>query len=62
EVSLAREAGLRYGAIALIVNPAAGLSPIPITTDEISRVLSETSSRVVQIIEGALPILARKVG
>jgi 5'-deoxy-5'-methylthioadenosine phosphorylase len=62
EVSLAREAGLRYGAIALIVNPAAGLSPIPITTDEISRVLGETSSRVVQIIEGALPLLAGKVG
>ncbi|MBM3719671.1 MAG: S-methyl-5'-thioinosine phosphorylase [Actinobacteria bacterium] len=61
EVSLAREAALRYGAIALIVNPAAGLSPIPITTDEISRVLTETSSRVVQIIEGALPILAGKV-
>lgn len=59
EVSLAREAGLRYGAIALVVNPAAGLSPEPITTDEISRVLTVTSDRVVRIIEGALPLLAR---
>ncbi len=62
EASLAKEAELKYGAIALIVNPAAGLSPVPITTEEISRVLSTTSERVIQIIEGALPLLAKSQG
>lgn len=61
EASLAKEAGLKYAAIALIVNPAAGLSPEPITTDEISRVLSVTSDRVIRIIEGALPRLAASI-
>lgn len=57
EVSLAREAELRYAAIAVISNPAAGLSKEPITTDEIGRVIEAASSRVVAIIEGALPLL-----
>ena len=57
EVSLAKEAGLRYGAIAVVANPAAGLSDEPITTDEIGRVINEASQRVVSIIEGALPLL-----
>lgn len=58
EVSLAKEAGVRYGAIALVANPAAGLSKEPITTEEIGRVINEASQRVVSIIEGALPLLA----
>jgi 5'-deoxy-5'-methylthioadenosine phosphorylase len=57
EVSLAKEAELRYGAIALVANPAAGLSKEPITTEEIGRVINEASQRVVSIIEGALPLL-----
>jgi len=57
EVSLAKEAELRYGAIAVVANPAAGLSDEPITTDEIGRVINEASQRVVSIIEGALPLL-----
>lgn len=57
EVSLAKEINLRYGAIALVANPAAGLSKEPITTDEIGRVINEASQRVVSIIEGALPLL-----
>lgn len=59
EVSLAREAELRYGAIAVVANPAAGLSKEPITTDEIGRVIDEASAKVIAIIEGALPILAK---
>lgn len=58
EVSLAKEAELRYGAIAVVANPAAGLSNEPITTDEIGRVINEASQKVVSIIEGALPLLA----
>jgi 5'-methylthioadenosine phosphorylase len=56
-VSLAKEAELRYGAIAVVANPAAGLSNEPITTDEIGRVINEASQKVVSIIEGALPLL-----
>lgn len=59
EVSLATEAELRYGAIAVVANPAAGLSKEPITTDEIGRVINEASQRVISIIEGALPRLHR---
>jgi purine nucleoside phosphorylase len=57
EVGLAVEAELRYGAIAVVANPAAGLSNEPITTEEIGRVIDEASARVISIIEGALPLL-----
>jgi len=60
EVSLAREAELRYAAIAVVANPAAGLSKEPITTDEIGRVIEAASAKVVAIIEGALPLLVPK--
>jgi purine nucleoside phosphorylase len=60
EVSLAREAELRYAAIAVVANPAAGLSKEPITTDEIGRVIEAASAKVVAIIEGALPLLDPK--
>ena len=60
EVSLAREAELRYAAIAVVANPAAGLSKEPITTDEIGRVIEAASAKVVAIIEGALPLLEPK--
>ena len=42
EVTLAIEAGLRYAAISLVVNPASGVgdSDEPITMDEITEVLS----------------------
>jgi 5'-deoxy-5'-methylthioadenosine phosphorylase len=53
EVSLAKEAELKYASLALVVNPAAGLSDLPITLDEISIVLKKASSKVIQIIEGA---------
>ena len=54
EVSLAKEAELKYASLALVVNPAAGLSELPITLDEISDVLKKASSKVIEIIEGAL--------
>jgi 5'-deoxy-5'-methylthioadenosine phosphorylase len=57
EVSLAIEAELKYAAIALVANPAAGLSKEPITVEEIGRVINEASERVISIIEGALLIL-----
>jgi len=57
EVSLAREAGLRYASIALVVNPAAGVSDQPITMEEIKRILEEASVKVIAIIDGAIELL-----
>jgi 5'-deoxy-5'-methylthioadenosine phosphorylase len=51
EVTLAVEAKLRYAAISLVVNPAAGLSDEPITIEDVNRVLAESSSAVLQIVE-----------
>ena len=54
EVTLAKEAGLKYASIALVVNPAAGVSDAPITMEEISACLKEASSKVIAIIDGAI--------
>ena len=47
EVTLAAEAGLRYAAISLVVNPASGVgdSTEPITMDEIDAVLAAAPRR-----------------
>ena len=54
EASLAKEAGLRYAAIALVVNPAAGISDFPITMEAISATLATASQKVITIIQGAI--------
>ncbi len=54
EVVLAREAKLRYASIALIVNPAAGVSDAPITVEEINECLKITSAKVISVIDGAI--------
>jgi len=54
EVTLAKEAGLRYASIALIVNPAAGVSDQPITMEEINASLANASQKVITIIDGAI--------
>lgn len=53
EVTLALEAGLRYAAISLVVNPASGVgdSEEPITMDEITEVLSATSADVLAVLD-----------
>ena len=53
EVTLALEAGLRYAAISLVVNPASGVgdSDEPITMDEITEVLSATSADVLAVLD-----------
>jgi 5'-methylthioadenosine phosphorylase len=58
EVTLAVEAKLRYAAISLVVNPAAGLSTEPITMEEVNQVLADSSTAVLQVIERV--ILNRK--
>lgn len=52
EVTLAVEAGLRYAALSLVVNPAAGVGAgTPITVAEISAVLARTSTRVLRVLD-----------
>lgn len=52
EVTLAVEAGLRYAAISLVVNPAAGVGAgDPITMDEINAVLATSSAKVLAILD-----------
>jgi 5'-methylthioadenosine phosphorylase len=51
EVTLALEAKLRYAAISLVVNPAAGLSDEPITLDELNAVLAASTENVLEIVE-----------
>jgi 5'-methylthioadenosine phosphorylase len=51
EVTLAKEIGLRYAAVSLIVNPAAGLSDEPISMDELNRVLALGSDNVLKVLE-----------
>ena len=58
EVSLAKEAGLRYAAIALVVNPAAGISNTPITMEDINSALKAASERVLTIIDGTIKAFA----
>ena len=53
EVTLAAEAGLRYAAISLVVNPACGVGDTdePITMDEIAEVLRATASDVLAVLD-----------
>jgi 5'-deoxy-5'-methylthioadenosine phosphorylase len=54
EATLACEAGLRYAAIALSVNPAAGVSNQKITMEDISKVLTHSSQKVIDILQLAI--------
>ncbi len=53
EVTLAREAGLRYAAVSLVVNPATGVgdSDEPITMDEIEAVLGRSRHAVLAVLD-----------
>lgn len=60
EAPLARELGIPFAAIALVVNPAAGLSADEITMAAINAALESGRSKVLKVIAGALPILANQ--
>ncbi|WP_052110032.1 S-methyl-5'-thioinosine phosphorylase [Knoellia sinensis] len=52
EVTLAVEAGLRYAAISLVVNPAAGVgSAEPISMDDLDAVLTSGAPKVIAVID-----------
>lgn len=50
EAVLAREAGLCYGAIAVVTNLAAGLSPTPLNHDEVRSVVAAASDTLKRIL------------
>ena len=54
EVTLACEAGMRYAAIALCVNPAAGVSDQKITMEDIGAVLKSSTQKVIDIFDRAI--------
>lgn len=54
EAALAREAGLCYGAVAVVSNLACGLSPTPLTHDNVRAVVTQAGESLVGIIRRAL--------
>ncbi|GIX29622.1 MAG: S-methyl-5'-thioinosine phosphorylase [Porticoccaceae bacterium] len=50
EAALAREAGLPYACLALVVNPAAGLAGKPIREEEIGAVVTEATPRLIELL------------
>lgn len=58
EAVLAREIGLCYAPISLVVNPAAGKSSEPITMEAIDAVMHEGMERVRAILASTVPLLA----
>ena len=51
EAALARELGIAYASICLVVNPAAGRSDRPISMDEVAKVASVGMVKVIQLLE-----------
>lgn len=58
ETALAREVGLCYASIAVIVNPAAGKAAGEISLAEIDKYLKTGMARVRQLLEAAIPQIA----
>ncbi|MDD3760688.1 MAG: S-methyl-5'-thioinosine phosphorylase [Acidithiobacillus sp.] len=58
EAVLAREIGLCYAPLSLVVNPAAGKSAEPITMEGIDAVMHEGMARVRAVLAAAVPLLA----
>lgn len=54
EATLAVEAGLRYASVALVTNPCAGLSDVPITIADVNAVLAASGERVLAILDAVL--------
>ena len=58
EVVLAAERGIPYASLCLVANPAAGLSPEPITIEEVTAVVARGAQTVTAILDRAAAILA----
>lgn len=57
EAALARELGIPYASVCLVVNPAAGRADGEITLDDIRAVLSSGMDKVCVVLEASLPRL-----
>jgi 5'-methylthioinosine phosphorylase len=51
EASLARELGLAYASVCMVVNPAAGLDKMPITLEQMREILQREAAVVVQLLQ-----------
>jgi len=60
EAVLAAELGIPYASLCLVANPAAGLSPEPITVDEVTAVVAQGAETVTAILDRAAAILAER--
>lgn len=60
EVVLARELGMCYASIAMVTNFAAGISPKPLTHEEVAQTMGQNSSKLQELIMGALKKLDTK--
>lgn len=58
EAGLAREIGLRYATIAVVVNRAAGKEERPISLEEIEQHLAGGMAKVRKLLEHAIPLIA----
>lgn len=58
EAALARELGLEYASLCLVVNPAAGLAPGVITMDDIQAVIDSGMEQVKQLLADCVVKLA----
>ena len=54
EVIAARHMGLRTAALSLVTNRAAGLSPTPLSHDEVRRVGGERGAQVARLLAAAI--------
>lgn len=54
EVMLAREAGLCYGAVGVVTNMASGISPTPLSHDEVRRAMASTSRGLANVLRLAI--------
>jgi purine nucleoside phosphorylase len=59
EVSLAVEAGIKFAGIAVVANPAAGVSNEVISHEEITKVITNSADKVLKIIDGAIVEIAK---
>lgn len=60
EAVLAREAGLCYGAIAVVTNPAAGLSPTPLDHTEVRSAMALASEKLKELLTRAVAAVPEK--
>jgi 5'-methylthioinosine phosphorylase len=56
EAALARELGLAYASVCMVVNPAAGLDSSPISLDMMMAILAQEASTVARLLRGLVQL------